>query len=124
MIKSNISNKLKAIPLVADTAVLVANVGALDAFICFDASAAALTNVKISESLGAGTPTVVPVQRLVFHPADIASGDIVVTPATNAFTIKVGACVNVGIYTGARNDKIQASAAGIIFLDSAFNPWK
>ncbi len=124
MIKSNVSNRLKALPLVADTAVVVATVGALDAFICFDASAEALTGVKISESLGAGAATVVPVSRLVFHPADIASGDVVVTPATNAFTVKLGACVNVGIYTSAKHDKVQASAAGILFLDSSVNPFR
>jgi hypothetical protein len=96
----------------------------LDAFICFDASAEALAGVKISEALGAGAATVVPVSRLVFHPADLASGDIVVVPATNAFTVKLGACVNVGVYTSAKHDKLQASAAGICFLDSSVNPWK
>ena len=123
MIKSNVSNRLKAIPLVADTAVVVATVGALDAFICFDASAEALTGVKISESLGAGAATVVPVSRLVFHPADLASGDIVVVPATNSFTVKVGACVNVGVYTSSRHDKLQATVPALLFIDSAKNPW-
>ena len=116
MIKKNLCNQLKATFVVKATPQAFDVNETRDAFLNFNA-VTALTAVSISEKNGASTATVVPVERLVFNPADIEAGRVVVNSLLNSFSVTIGSCVNVGYYTSAQHDQIQASENFTLFVD-------